>query len=358
MLFVLGMLIRKARDVDTWRFFSGEQKPAAELADARSAQQPAATAAEKPSGTRRQRRGRALLQKKTSAHHPAANEDPNAGAGSPPSDQADAEPPLDEDPEERAALEEEFQAITDQAPLTKEEMFAYWRLLRWADATKLSDMLKRAHTVRYGDLILEPAEHRGQLIKIKLHVLQNLEQHAPPDNPAGVGTYYQAVGWNDSSQAWFYFCVYADLPPGMPVGDRIEQLGTFVGFFLKTLTYQDGQGKTVQAPVLIGRMVWHPVALSKPQTDGWDTAWLIAGVALVWLVFRFVLRLLPGRKRSRVAGLLRSGTGAPEPAESVENWLDRVESGADGEAINHPRGHESNGNPPGESLDRSDDQEG
>ncbi len=229
-------------------------------------------------------------------------------AGNQASDRAEPEPPLDEYPEERTALKEEFQVISDQAPLTKEEMFAYWRLFRWADATKLSDMLKRAHTVRYGDLILEPAEHRGELIKIKLHVLQNLEKHAPSDNPAGVGTYYQAVGWNDSSQAWFYFCVYVDLPPGMPVGDRIEQLGTFVGYFLKTLTYQDGQGKTVQAPVLIGRMIWHPVALSKPQTDGWDTAWLVAGVAPGLAVFRFVLRLLPGVSAApRGAACVRGG---------------------------------------------------
>lgn len=41
MLFVVGMLIRKASDVDTWRFLTGEQKPAAELADAQAALEPA-----------------------------------------------------------------------------------------------------------------------------------------------------------------------------------------------------------------------------------------------------------------------------------------------------------------------------
>ena len=50
---------------------------------------------------------------------------------------AEATPPLDEDSEERAAIADEFQAITDRAPLAKEDMFAYWRLLRWTESAKL-----------------------------------------------------------------------------------------------------------------------------------------------------------------------------------------------------------------------------
>ena len=54
---------------------------------------------------------------------------------------AEATPPLDEDSEERAALAVEFQAITDRSPLAKEDMFAYWRLLRWTESAKLPALL-------------------------------------------------------------------------------------------------------------------------------------------------------------------------------------------------------------------------
>ena len=147
-------------------------------------------------------------------------------------------------PEERAAIADEFQAITDRRPIAKEDMFAYWRLLRWTESAKLPALLRRARTdVRYGDLILDPAGHRGELMKVRLHVVQVLKHRATADNPLGIETYYQAVGWNDSSQAWFYFCIFTDLPPGMPLGDRITQEGTFVGYFLKTITVPGRSGK-------------------------------------------------------------------------------------------------------------------
>ena len=93
--------------------------------------------------------------------------------------------------------------------------------------------------------------------------MQLLKFEAAADNPLGIETYYQAVGWNDSSQAWFYFCIFTDLPPGMPMGDRITQEGTFVGYFLKTTTYQDGLGKGSQCRCSSGG--WSGIPVPRPS---------------------------------------------------------------------------------------------
>ncbi len=167
--------------------------------------------------------------------------------------------PLDEDEEERQEFDHECEAISDRTPLGSEEMFAYWRLLRWAQSQTTDEMLKRARSgVRYNDLIQRPEEFRGELLKVKLHIVQVLREDAPPDIPVDVHHYYQALGWNDASQSWFYFCIFADLPEGMTIGERVYEEGTFVGYFLKTHTYLDGKGTKTKAPILIGRMIYHP----------------------------------------------------------------------------------------------------
>jgi len=345
MLAVLAMIIRKAGDSDTWRFLASDpalaaETPADEATEARpdsangtadhsdSENQPASSAESPPVG-------------KSDAAAPADNAADDSADGT----------PLDEDSEERGAIADEFQAITDRSPLAKEDMFAYWRLLRWTESSKLSALLKRGRTnIRYGDLILDPAAYRGELLKIRLHVVQLLKIPAAADNPLGIETYYQALGWNDSSQTWFYFCIFTDLPPGMPWGDRITQEGTFVGYFLKTISYLDGQGKGSQAPVLIGRMVWHPSPQTKAREENGLMPWLIGGLMAAGFLVRLIWSLRPRKKREPLVGLLRGRASSDEPTESVEEWLDRVDSSGADEAINEPGARESNGTPQGHAA--------
>src|SRR5947199_4340524 len=44
------------------------------------------------------------------------------------------------------------------------------------------------------------------------------------------------------------------------LGQNIYEEATFVGYFLKLLPYEDHQGKTLATPLLIGRLIWHPLA--------------------------------------------------------------------------------------------------
>jgi hypothetical protein len=364
MLFVLAMIIRRAGDAHTWQFLTGESDR--ELAAAEPATGPVdppfnppvnppvndASPMQPPADP-----SASTDAQRNNAPEPAA---PAAGQPEPETPEATS---LDEDEEELGAIANEFAAMTDRSPMAKEDMFAYWRLLRWSENAKLSEMLKRARTdVRFGDLILEPVEHRGELIKVRLHLIQLRKETAAPDNPLGLETYYQAVGWNNS-QAWFYFCVFVDLPPGMPVADYIAQEGTFVGYFLKTITYQSAEGKTIQAPVLIGRMQWHPNPLAKRQEEDWRPAWWIGGLLLAGFAVRTAWRFGRGKKREPLTGLLRGRASSDEPTESIEDWLERASSAQAEVEINRAEHHESNGSGNGHSrrlpldprLDQSDE---
>src|SRR4051812_46211437 len=88
MLAVIGLLISRARDPGAWRWLSEDSRP----------------------GT-------------ASASIPQPPSQPAA--------KTTADEPLDQDAEEISAAREEFGAVGDRSPLTKEEMPAYWRLVRW-----------------------------------------------------------------------------------------------------------------------------------------------------------------------------------------------------------------------------------
>jgi len=255
--------------------------------------------------------------------------------------------PLDEDPAEQEAFEYETQALTDSAPLAKEEMVAYWRLMRWERSQSADELLKRARgNVYYGDLLDRPSDFRGELIKVKLHIVQVRQFESLPDNPLGLKSNYQAVGWNDASQAHFYFCIFTKLPEGMHVGDRVYDEGTFVGYFLKTYVYEDGKGTRIKAPILIGQMTFHPAAVVPRSETEWMWPWIAGGACLVLYAARWGWKFAFGRPSGpAIRGILPRREQDDPEAEGmdIEEWLAQVESpGAENE-INSASPHDFNG---------------
>ena len=267
--------------------------------------------------------------------------------------------PLDEDEAERRAFDYECEAISDRTPLGKEEMFAYWRLLRWAQSQSTEQLLKRARSgVRYGDLLDHPQDYRGELFREKLHIAQVRREDSEPDSPLGGQHYYQAIGWNDASQTWFYFCIFADLPEGMPIGDRTYEEGTFVGYFLKTFVYLDGRGVKTKAPILIGRMIYEPAPVLERNKDEWLWGCAVAGVLFVLFLARWGWRLRGKRDATpQIKGLLRRDGLPDAPGEglAIDDWLARVESPGTETEIKSASSHDLNGSAAGDSLPLSRD---
>jgi hypothetical protein len=310
LLAVLYMLIVRARDPDTWRWFAAETGPAA-VADA----PPNAKA--KPQ-----------LEAKS---QPEANPQPEAAAkpAEPPGPEPVAKGPTDEDPDELAAIHEEFQAITDKTlQIQEEEMFAYRRVVQWVVNQPISLLRRRARKdLTFNDFMLSPDKHRGALVEL---VLDAKMVRATDYRATDGSDLYEIWGVTTDSGAWLYAAIVVGLPEGMPVATRINERVRFVGYFFKLQGYHEANAKPhappLAAPMLIGRVVWiqPPAAPRQP----WDASWtilvaagfvLVIGLQLLWLVAR------PNRRRSGIRPVVQ-----PKSATMpLDEWLAKTEEISD-----------------------------
>ncbi len=263
--------------------------------------------------------------------------DPTAGAPRQPADPATTQPasdephatgPTDTDSEELDAAREELQAVTDKAPLAKEEMPAYWRMMAWERRQSTANLLARAEKgVTFNELWQQPERWRGKLVEIPVHLRRTARVDEVTENSLGMKTVYEVWGWNSDSQPYWFWFVCSNLPPGMPSGASIYEEATFVGYFLKLLPYEDHQGKHLATPLLIGRLVWHPEQANPlVRQDEWTWPWLIAlGLGGIFLL-RWGL-FFAGRKSAE--NRRRSDSGTLD-AQAVETWLEQAETDVPG----------------------------
>ena len=247
-----------------------------------------------------------------------------------------AEGPSDLDPQELDAAREEFQAITDKAPLSKEEMPAYWRLMGWQQHQSTHELRQRAiNDVTFKKLWHEPQKWRGKLVEIPLHLRQTAKIDDLEQNSLDLKTMHEVWGWSTDSQPYCYWLVCPQLPPGMPEGQNIYEEATFVGYFLKLLPYEDHEGKMHATPLLIGRLIWHPAAENPlARSDEWTWPWIAAAGLGVLAAARWGLHFVSGRSAMR-----RSLAGpASSDEKSFEDWLNRAEN-ADDEHHQNGSGH-------------------
>jgi hypothetical protein len=284
MLGVLIMLIYRASDPATWKWFVQNRGPE-----------------EAPAGAEK---GAAAASTKAAERAPTAPRPP------------------DENPEQRAAAAEEFQAVTDGTPgIQPEEMFAYRRLLQWVERQSFAALEKRAKkNVAYNDFIQTPDRYRGRLVEIDLNLRRAIELNPADANKAGMKKLYELWGFSDESGNRLYDVVTAHLPEGMATGFNVEERGRFAGYFFKLQGYSPRDAKPgaalLRAPLLIGRLERFPppAAWHSPWSGGWF--YLLAGglllACLVFAAFWFFNRRKSGERRS---------TREAQKIESVQKWL-------------------------------------
>jgi hypothetical protein len=288
-----------------------------------------------------------------------------------PKGSADAKPEMakeelavDEDPVERKDFEFECQAIDDKDVLRPEEMAAYWRLVRWTQEQTYKEMNNRARPgLTFSHFFEHPSRYRGQLVRLKIRVTR-ATAHDTEENGNGLGVerVYDLWGCTDESSPNPYALAITELPGDFPLGHDIQEDVTFVGYFFKLLAYKAHDDKTRAAPMLIGRVVWHPIVLPvSPVNTNFVWIGLIGGLVAVMLVVRLTFNMRPLRRPSRLPPLTEGEEGIP-----IETWLERVE-GEPGvgekppEAINHHPNGDKQTNGAGQvfpqSLDHTEDQE-
>ena len=295
MLVVVFMLLMRARDPNTWRWLTNES-----LSEISSVPQDRKDAAQ-------------ILV--------AASEDQTAAE--PTQEPVRVTGPTDQDSEELDAAREEFQAISDKAPMQKEEMPAYWRLVSWVEHQPLEVLQQRARSdLLFTHLVEAPDKYRGQIIHVRLHLARTLSYEAEA-NQLGIKQLYEAWGYTDESRGWPYVVVFSDLPPGMPIRASVQEEASFYGYFLKTMSYEAFNKRNV-SPVLIGRIVWHPLATRQASTPEWFWVTCLAGGFIaILLIGRWIHNYISWGNRPVASPM--AGTG-----KSVEAWLERAQNGKAG----------------------------
>jgi len=295
MLGVIFLLMSRARDPQVWTWLTGEGDAAGGAGDAAAV----------PIGPD---------HSTPSAVYPSDTPSPGA---------------TDLDRDEADALKEELQAVEDKTPLKKQEMPAYWRLVRWQQRQTFDAMANRAERgVRFGQLFQRPSKYRGKLLYLRAHLKQTAVHDDVEDQAPGVKSIYEFWVWNSDSQPYSYLLVTSALPPGMPQGVNLSEEVSFVGYFLKLMAYEDHEGVHRASPLLIGRVVWHPSAVQQAKHaerfDYWP--WLVGGGLLLLFVLRWRSRWFP---QTSLRPPSRLGKLPDEDAMPVEQWLEDVDESPD-----------------------------
>lgn len=226
--------------------------------------------------------------------------------------------PNDRQPLEHSQAEYLFQAITDKEPLAKEEMPAYWKLMRWSMTEPFDDLWERSRKDLYFTHLAEaPEKYRGELIGLKVSLRRALT-HEAGENSAGAKQVYEAWGVTNESRSGLYCMIFYDKPSELVIQPSIHEEATFVGYFLKQFTYEDAMGKKRWAPLLIGRLHWREnltrSALRRQRNDGNAWQWLIVAGAVVVLAVAW--------KRTRPSASQSPDAIASSDHAAIERWLD------------------------------------
>ena len=265
----------------------------------------------------------------------------------------------DDEPVERDEGRKLFDAVLDRERLAETDMPAYWRFVKWSRARPFAALEERAHREDFKSFWEKPEKHRGELVRLRLHVQRVMKWDAP-QNSAGVETVYDISGQTEKSMANPYVVVATEVPAGFPVGVDVRAEAVFVGYFLKILKFPGGDGLPRGAPLFIGRIrlanvpqpadVKIAAAGQKPGKGGNDGAvaapsasWLITGGAIgalaLVLLISWVLKLT--RRTHRPVSLSNIPTRS---SVDVESWLERFPAESADETHSEQRARaESNG---------------
>lgn len=224
----------------------------------------------------------------------------------------------------------EFRALTDSTlECGREEMPAYWRLLKWSIQNPQS---RPAGFPRlpYNELVNSPSKCRGQALRVELCACRILSYDAPA-NSLGIDRLYEVWGWSEDSRGSLYVIVSTELPQGVSPGETVSERLEVEGYFCKIQGYvavgSAAQSAPSAAPLVIGRLArYQPTAI--PLVTGRE---LWHGAAALLLIASFVGTL----SRKPLFPPRNSDLLSQRRAQSVnlEAWLDQEEGLANSPSI-------------------------
>lgn len=274
MLVLLGLLIVSAGDPGNWRWMAGNA-PAADEAPAK------------------------LLESKETV-----------AAG-----------PVDTDPKEREAADEEFAIVKDGGEKYEaREMAAWWRLFHWTLRQSIHTLARRSKAATLFELMNRPQEWRGKIVKLPILTAKRVIKHTDEKAPGGPRDYYEIHAFTEApgSGLYVYQMLLPELPAGMPVGESLHEKVSAYGYFFKVKRYVDGRQLYSASPVFFGRVLWRPpVAVAKTPESAFLLWYLAVAIGVVAIIGLAVARFRRGAPASVV--VFPGAGGANRPPEQ---WLD------------------------------------
>jgi hypothetical protein len=223
-----------------------------------------------------------------------------------------------------------FQGLVDRTEMGPRDNTAYKTLLDRARETPPETLAKDARRdVFFTHLWERPDLYRG----VPVHLEGTLRRVLPHEKVSEVftpkGRLLEAWFFTPESQRLPYVVMVEDVPPGLPIGDNLNEPVTVDAYFLKLLRYQAGDTDRA-APLLVGRLRWKPQAMSKglpAPAAGWKNGnAIVIGLVVGALAIYIAIRLLSQVRR--VMGPLRrpASRGLDRPVEEIApgdlaDWL-------------------------------------
>jgi hypothetical protein len=177
--------------------------------------------------------------------------------------------------------------ITDETPNNPDndlETEALYRVLLQASQTSAAAFVKAARPdLTYNHLFTQPKKHRGEVVRVEGR-LKGVRRQDPPQllRDAGVRDVFEGMIAADAYGAKRFYVMFTELPPSVPLQDRLDLPVSFAGYFFKKYRYaqvKDHQPEQLQfAPLLIGRTIRAQPDLGEEDESAW------VGPLLPWVV--------------------------------------------------------------------------
>ncbi len=193
--------------------------------------------------------------------------------------------PFSDDP----VFREQLSIIVDKTlELKPYEMSAYWRLLREATDRSYEELereAKPANTVAdLSNLILHPADHRGELQRFQLMVHEVRRFESGKDKDGNPRTIYEVWGSTEFAKKWLYVMITSELPKNSTPETLAHKRADFAGYFMKLQAYHPASSKPSEkpmvSPMFLGR-INAATAIAVPPIVSWERDLLVYGYGLI-----------------------------------------------------------------------------
>ena len=178
-----------------------------------------------------------------------------------------------------------------------------------------------------------PQKLRGTPVQLRLRLTRSFWHSPDPNNPAGVSRIFLKAGVTpDESRTNPYCVVFADRPGEMPIGPHISEDVTLLPrlFHSNLVPDEAGDEKHRSAPLLIGRLEWHPTH-SAGKHPSRASSWLWPGIMGGMLLL--VVPFFAWRRYARRTGSFRRTRSIPDKT----NWFLASTARSLGESCNESR---------------------